>query len=156
VYSIFSPDGPLVLLHLRDPGTLLGVLKRFLAPDGRLLVVEANDQLTALSQDPDGLFQQFLAIVRQDSFSGGRNFGAKTPMLLKEQGYSEIRLENGKISAAGWEHAKKQELFSIFSSYVHEDVRLLRQREPDNPQYAAWENWLDQYGAIPATACSGG
>ena len=84
----------LVLLHLERPGLLLGILRGFLAPGGKLMIIEANDSVSALSNDPGGLFTEFMDILIHDPFSGERNFGTKVPRLLEVQGYCEIVLEN--------------------------------------------------------------
>ena len=53
----------LVLLHLRDPGQVLRQLKQFLTPDGRLLIIEANDAENRLSSRDEHLFREFMDIL---------------------------------------------------------------------------------------------
>ena len=53
----------LVLLHLAEPGRILGVLREFLDPDGQVMIIEANDAVNQLAPDPDGLFQEFMEIL---------------------------------------------------------------------------------------------
>ena len=133
----------LVLMHLEKPDRLLGILKNFLAPDGRLLIVEINDAVSWLSPDPEGLFQEFLEILVQDPFSGDRNCGGKVPGILQEQGYSQIVLENEAIGVEGADRRKKEDLFDMFFSYLPEDVHILQEQEPDNRKYAGWKEWMD-------------
>lgn len=134
----------LVLLHLAEPDKLLGILKNFLAPEGKILIVEINDAVSWLSPDPEGLFQEFLDILLQDPFSGDRNCGGKVPGILRKQGYSQIVLENETIGAEGGNSRKKEDLFDMFFSYLPEDVQLLLEKEPDNRQYAQWKKWMDR------------
>lgn len=146
----------LVLMHLAEPGRILGVLREFLDPDGQVMIIEANDAVNQLAPDPDGLFQEFMEILMRDPFSGDRNFVNTIPALLEEQGYGRIALENETMGAAGHEDGKKASMFDTFFSYLPEDVALLRQREPDTPLYAQWEAWLDQrYAALRRTVLSG-
>jgi len=142
----------LVLLHLRNPGLLLGTLKEFLTPDGQVIIIEANDTVNHLIPDPNGLFQKFMEILMRDPFSGDRHFVNTIPKLLEEQGYTRIVLENETMGAAGHEDEKKKAIFDTFFSYLPEDVALLREQEPDNPLYLQWETWLEQsYAALRRT-----
>ena len=54
----------LVLMHLAEPGRILGVLREFLDPDGQVMIIEANDAVNQLAPDPDGLFQEFMEILK--------------------------------------------------------------------------------------------
>lgn len=132
----------LVLLHLERPGLLLGILRGFLAPGGKLMIIEANDSVSGLSNDPKGMFANFMDILVHDPFSGARNFGSEVPLLLKEQGYCQIVLENEVMYAKGPEQSKKEQFFDVFFSYLPEDILLLREQEPDNQQYVQWEEWM--------------
>lgn len=135
----------LVLLHLRDPGQVLGQLKQFLAPDGRLLIIEANDAENRLSSGDEHLFREFMDILRKDPFSGDRELIHTVPKLLEEQGYTDIVLENAVMGAKGHETVKKEEMFDTFFSYLPEDVALLREQEPENPLYRQWEEWVSRH-----------
>ena len=135
----------LVLLHLRDPGQVLRQLKQFLTPDGRLLIIEANDAENRLSSRDEHLFREFMDILRKDPFSGNRELIHTVPKLLEEQGYTGIVLENAVMGAKGHEKVKKEEMFDTFFSYLPEDVTLLREQEPENPLYQQWEAWVSQH-----------
>ena len=134
-----------VLLHLKDPGALLEKLRGFLAPGGRLIVMEANDAISAITPDPLHMFKTFMEILSLDPFAGDRSCGGKVPALLEENGYQEIRVENVLIQAGAAEPRKKRDLFDIFFSYLPQDIRLLRDREPDNVRYASCAAWLRRH-----------
>lgn len=135
----------LVLLHLRGPGQVLRQLKQFLTPDGRLLIIEANDAENCLSSRDEHLFREFMDILRKDPFSGNRELIHNVPKLLADQGYTDIVLENAVMGAKGHEKVKKEEMFDTFFSYLPEDVTLLREQEPENPLYLQWEEWVSQH-----------
>lgn len=135
----------LVLLHLRDPGQVLRQLKQFLTPDGRLLIIEANDAENRLSSRDEHLFREFMDILGKDPFSGNRELIHTVPKLLEEQGYTGIVLENAVMGTKGHEKVKKEEMFDTFFSYLPEDVTLLREQEPENPLYQQWEAWVSQH-----------
>ena len=135
----------LVLMHLAEPGRVLGVLREFLAPEGRVMIIEANDTVNRLFPDPAGLFRDFMGILMADPFSGNRDFANTIPGLLEEQGYGCVVQENETMSAAGNETWKREAVFDTFFSYLPEDVALLWGQEPDNPLYAQWEAWLREH-----------
>ena len=49
-----------ILMHLKDPERLLAALSDVLAPGGHLFLVEPDDTESFISEDPDGLFLEFL------------------------------------------------------------------------------------------------
>lgn len=134
-----------VLLHLKAPGVLLSKLRGFLAPGGRLIVMETNDRICELTPDPFHLFGAFLDILSLDPFAGDRNCGGKVSALLADSGYQEIAGENILIRAGAVEPQKKKDLFDIFFSYLPWDIRLLRHQETDNIRYASCTSWLSQH-----------
>lgn len=134
-----------VLMHLKDPGILLLELRNFLTPDGQLIIVEANDAVSAVSPDSDQLFKSFLNILYQDPFSGDRDCGKKIPLILEEIGYVQISLENTLICAGSAERKKKNAIFETFFSYLKEDVLLLHETESENILYAAWQTWIEMH-----------
>lgn len=146
----------LVLMHLAEPGRVLGILREFLAPEGRVMIIEANDTANRLTPDPAGLFQDFMDILMAEPFSGNREFVHTIPKLLEEQGYGCIVQENETMDAAGNEAWKREAIFDTFFSYLPEDVALLRRQEPDNPLYAQWEAWLrEHYWALRQRVLTG-
>jgi len=52
-----------VLTHLKNPCVLLTELRQFLAPSGRLFVIEADDSVSKISPDDDNLLDGFLNIL---------------------------------------------------------------------------------------------
>lgn len=71
----------LVLMHLAEPGRVMGILREFLAPEGRVMIIEANDTANRLTPDPAGLFQDFMGILMAEPFSGNREFVHTIPKL---------------------------------------------------------------------------
>lgn len=138
-----------VLMHLTDAKTLLSSLKPFLSAGGSIVVLEANDKATALSNDKDGLLDEFLNILKKDKYSGNREIGANVCEVLAECGYESIYVWHDSIPVKGWETEKKDAVFTIFFSYLPEDVQLLLGEEPENAEYRSWSKWLDtNYGKL--------
>lgn len=138
-----------VLQHLDRPGELLRRLRPFLAPEGQLMIVEGDDDLARLEPDYEGLFQAFLDILAQDPFAGDRHFMGRAAALLEQAGYRDVRGEDIVTRLGGDELGAKRDMFQVFCSYLPEDVKLLRRREPEEERYVAWERWLDRcYGRL--------
>lgn len=132
-----------VLMHLKNPGALLGTIKNLLAPGGRLIIVEADDTLSRVSPDENHLCKSFMEILSLDPYSGDRTCASKIPSCLAESGYKQITLENTVIQAGNAETKKKHDIFTSFFSYLPEDVLSLTQNNPNSAQYAAWSSWLN-------------
>lgn len=133
-----------ILMHLRHPEKLLALLKAVLAPDGKLLIVDADDDLSNLAPDRYGLFEEFKQMLVRDPFAGSRTCGGRLPGILNRAGYSRIMRERDALRAGRAESRKKEQMFEVFCSYLAEDAAALRKREPGNEEYVRWETWLDQ------------
>jgi len=134
-----------VLMHLADVDRLLRNLKPFLKEDGKLLIIEANDGASVLSNDENGLLGEFLDILKADKYSGNREVGAHMDETLSACGYDGIRVWSDAIAAGEGEMEKKQAIFTTFFSYLPEDVELLLGAAPENEEYRAWAAWLDRH-----------
>ena len=135
------------LCYLKDPDAVVELLLTLLAPGGHMLIVEADDGRAELRPEGNGLLQEFLRILGQDRYAGNRKIGGRLIGMLDRCGAQDIRLRCHAL--AGSTEEKKQELFTMFLSYLPDDVAMLREEEPENPLYAEWENWLaENYEAL--------
>lgn len=132
-----------LLMHLKEPKALLKILHRFLASDGRLIIVEANDGISSLSGDEDELLEHFLDILDKDPYSGNRRLGAILEDMLEQCDYENITLWCSNIIGRNHEKEKKNDIFQTFFSYLSEDVALLRDEYSEDTQYRRWNDWLD-------------
>ena len=117
-----------MLMHTERPVDILQKLRSFLAPDGTLIVIEADDTESCMIPDRDGLFQKFIEILSHDPYAGKRTMGADLPQLLSESGYTNIKCECSKVCSSGNEKEKKEQIFETFCSYLPEDLLLLRKQ----------------------------
>ena len=134
-----------VLMHLKDPQALVRTLRPFLAPGGCLVIEEAADGVSGLEPDRDGLFREFLDMLRVDPCAGNRTCGDRAAGWLAAGGDREITDRTARICADGNDRQRKHDLFETFFSYLPADMALLRQQEPENRQYAACAAWLDEH-----------
>ncbi|MCD8331774.1 MAG: class I SAM-dependent methyltransferase [Oscillospiraceae bacterium] len=144
-----------VLMHLRDPAALLEKLKMLLMPKGMLMVMDVNDELSAITPDQGGRFSQFKRFLQLDPCAGDRICAKKMPKLLERLGYQNISLKWEKLAASPGETKKKQAMFEVFCSYLQEDMKMLRDQDTDNLDYIRCEDWLERnYAALRQDALS--
>ena len=103
-----------VLMHLRDPQTVLKTLRPFLAPGGCLLIEEADDLACSLTPDRQGLFRQFLQMLALDPYAGNRRCGEQVVGWLERCGYRRIQQLPAAIRATGGQLKKKEDIFEVF------------------------------------------
>ncbi len=134
-----------VLMHLQEPERVLKALRPFLAPDGVLMIVEADDENAALIPDEGNLLHSFLHLLAQDPLAGNRQLGALLEEKLSNCGYENIASWCKGIEAWGDDKYVKADIFETFFSYLPEDVAQLLKEEPDNEVYRGCSSWLNAH-----------
>lgn len=134
-----------VLMYIRDIHRLFRKLKPLLAPGGCIMVIEPDDSICHLSPDPQGLLKSFLEILGAYPMAGDRSCGSRVYDALTASGFSRVTMENEWVCAKPGQQEKKADMYETYLSYLSEDLALLVQEEPKNPQYAAWKGWLDTH-----------
>lgn len=130
-----------VLMHLSDPLKLLSILRKYLKKNGKLVVVEADDSRVTLGEVRTPSLDTFLSILAEDRYSGNRSFGKDLEKTLLSAGYDDITLKCDSIVAEGDEKEKRGMIYTVFFSYLEEDVKILLSEE-DRAEYREWEKWL--------------
>ena len=133
----------LVLLHTKDPKSVLLLLKKYLSENGVIIVIEADDTFSGLTPDKDGLFGRFLKLCSNDPFSGRRDLGRHIPALLEDCGYKNAAVRSQKISATAADSAKKRLIFETVFSYLPADFEYLLKAEPQNEIYKSAVDFIN-------------
>lgn len=131
-----------VLLHLNDPAKLLTILHRFLATNGKIMIIESFDRNSSLEPDDNNELMSFLDILSQDPCAGKRMMGENLPKILRDCGYQDVRIRLNEIVAENGEQEKKKAVFKTFLSYLPYDIALLLEQEPQNKRYLYWKEWM--------------
>ena len=129
-----------VLMHTERPEEILKKLRPFLAEDGKLIVIEADDMESSMVPDTKGLFQKFLELLLNDPYAGKRTMGAHLPQLLSDSGYADIKCECSKVCSSGKEKEKKEQIFETYCSFLPEDLLLLGKESKKYQQDWEWVN----------------
>ena len=132
-----------MLMHTKEQEDILKRLKTFLAPGGKLIVIEPDDSTSYMNPDPDGIYKEFLQVLSADPYAGKRNMGAELPGLFSNSGYTDIQLECSEIASSGNEITKKEHIFDTFCAYLLEDLILLRQDAEGDAYQKEWE-WVQK------------
>lgn len=134
-----------VLMHLQEPEKVLKSLHTLLAPEGVLMIVEADDENSVLTPDEGRFLRSFLHILAQDPLAGNRRLGARLEKKLLNCGYEGISCWCKGVEASGGDKDAKADIFETFFSYLPEDVAQLLKEEPDSEEYKGWNHWLDTH-----------
>ena len=134
-----------VLNNIKNTSQLFLNLKKLLAPDGTVVILEVNDSNSYLTNDEQGLFRDFLEILEKDPFGGNRYAGKNLERMLEECGYSSPHVHHDRIVASVGNLEMKHDLLEIFFSYLPDDVKILRESDPGNEEYGRWNIWLENH-----------
>ncbi len=131
-----------VLMHLDNPEKLLKTVRSLLSPNGKLVIVEADDSASTVLPDTEDLLSGFTNILNQDPMAGNRDYSKKLADNLMKIGYSSVKTIPSPIIATGTQSELKKKIFDVFFSYAPEDYAILRRQCPDNTEYKSADNWL--------------
>ena len=134
-----------VLMHLSKPEQVLAALRPFLAPGGHIMILDTHDQGTDVAGEADPLVDEFLETPEDDPFAGKRNFALELQDMLVHCGCDQVQSVSDRVEHGPGHLEEKEIMFECFFSYLSEEVRLLREQEPENETYIAWERWLQQH-----------
>ena len=147
----------MILLHLSNPLRVIRILKKFLKPDGIIIVLDIDDKLNLAFPDKDGLFQQCFDIVRDTRVSGGktRYCGREIYHYFRRADFSKISVIKQGLSSANLNYDLKEALFRTYFEFTRQDYEKEERRRNflDKAFYeknAAWykdnyQKLLDQF-----------
>lgn len=133
-----------VLMHLKKPKLVLAAIKKFLKPEGTLVLIETEDRYSRMVPDDDGRMELFLKICDKDILSGNRHMGSKIPTMLQSLGYQDIIVHRNAICASKMEKDRKEQMFEIAFSYIPEDIESLCQLYPGEQKYLLMKSQVEE------------
>ena len=131
----------MVLLHLKSPYKLLKTLRKFLTDDGTVIVKDIDDGLNLAYPDEQGEFARVVGICRKNDTSGFRESGRQILTVLNRSGYKKVKLEKQCLSTVGMNFEQRSALFDTYFSFVLEDLKIMRDRYPDDKRILADYEW---------------
>lgn len=133
-----------VLMHIKNIQRLLWSLKKALAQNGTMVILEANDSASYLSGDEKNLLGDFLGMLAKDPLAGSRDTGSRLETIVKECGYRNVRIWHDRMSAPAGDIKMKKDIFEVYFTYLSEDVKMLCAENPQNTEYLTWSDWLKE------------
>ena len=131
----------LVVLHLKNPVNLFTLLRRYIKKDGRIVIVEADDDKAVLSPD-DYYLRKYNSLLKLDPYMGNRACASNMYIWLNKAGYCSIH--DTYVYAQGKDTATKKAMFDIYFSSLPVDFEDLCIDDPSNEDYRMAKDWLDE------------
>ena len=131
----------LVVLHLKNPVNLFTLLRRYIKKDGRIVIVEADDDKAVLSPD-DYYLRKYNSLLKLDPYMGNRECASNMYIWLNKAGYCSIH--DTYVYAQGKDTATKKAMFDIYFSSLPVDFEDLCIDDPSNECYRMAKDWLDE------------
>lgn len=131
----------MVLLHLKSPFKLLKRLRKFLSDDGIVIIKDIDDGMNLAYPDEKGEFARVIAICKRNETSGYRESGRQIYTLLNRAGYKRIALEKTGLNTVGMDYEQRSAVFDIYFSFILEDLKIMKDRYPDDRGIAADYEW---------------
>ncbi len=131
-----------VLMHVPYPEIVLSCLRRYLLPDGQIVIIEPDDTISKVTPDHNRLFKHFSEILMQDVYAGKRDFGRYVPGILEASGFSDWCMQAERIFSEQDDKSKKSDVFVVFCSYLKNDLEILRKEHPGNKTIKKQLKWV--------------
>lgn len=131
----------MVLLHLKAPYKLLKKLRKFLSDDGVMIIKDIDDGLNLAYPDEKGEFAKVIEICKKNETSGFRESGRQIYTLLSRAGYKKVTLGKQGLTTAGMDFEQRSALFDTYFSFIMEDLKIMRNKYPDDKRIAADYEW---------------
>ena len=131
----------LVVLHLKNPVNLFTLLRRYIKKDGRIVIVEADDDKAVLSPD-DYYLRKYNSLLKLDPYMGNRECASNMYIWLNKAGYCSIH--DTYVYAQGKDTATKKAMFDIYFSSLPVDFEDLFIDDSSNEDYRMAKDWLDE------------
>lgn len=132
----------MLLLHLKDPISLLTVLRGFLRDTGILIVRDIDDGINFAFPDEKNAFDRIYQMCEHDEQSGNRQNGRQIYHYLVKAGFSAITLEHQGLSSAGMNESQREALFRMYFPFTLENAKIMAEKYPRNIAYKEDYEWL--------------
>lgn len=129
----------LVLLHLNNPLLFIKKLREILSKDGKLIIIEADDEKAIILND-DYYLKEYNKILKLDPLMGNREIAKYLPLWLKEAGYTDFKYYYADNTSFNYD--LKKEMYEVYFLAVIEDFVYLCSVDKDNLEYCMALKWL--------------
>ena len=131
----------MLLLHLKEPTMLLAALRKYLQPQGTVIIRDIDDGLNFAYPDPDKRFERIYKICDHDEQSGNRRNGRQIHHALVQAGYSRVQLLRQGLSSANMNPEQKEALFRMYFPFTLENAGIMAEKYAWNLEYREDYQW---------------
>ena len=136
----------LVLKDVVFPEKVMRDVTDFLNPDGSICFIrDLDDDLVVAYPDPENLIPRMIKYLTLDKGAGNRHFGKKIYNFLKKSGAEEIYMIDTAVTTANLNAKVQRKICDAYFSYLVPEFRVLVKKNPNNEEYIAALNWLEQH-----------
>ncbi len=132
----------MIVLHLKNPGKLIKILRKYLQKGGYIIVKDIDDGQNFAYPDEENAFDRCFKICLTDEESGYRYSGRQIYTLLTNAGYNQIKLEKMGINTIGMDFDEKQAMFNIYFDFVLGDLAIMAKKYPNDKTIQDNLKWL--------------
>ena len=123
--------GALLTLHLKKPVTVLKHLRKFIAPDG-YMILRGSDDGSVLALNDNGLVGKIIEKCGATVGFSDRQNGRKLYHQLESAGYRDIKVESFIKDLSGKDIDERDEIFFERFSYRVNNFRKIMEADPMN------------------------
>lgn len=134
----------MLILHLKNPARMLKILRKYLSPQGMIIIKDIDDGLNFCYPDPEGRFERAIEICSTDHDAGFRQSGRQIFTLLVNAGFQDVHMENACLSTAGLDYDGKQALFDTYFGFILSDMAKLSREHPNDQTLRENYKWLEE------------
>lgn len=133
----------MLMLHTKDPNTLIDVLSSHLSDNGQIIVLDIDDGFNVAFPDPDGVFKRAINICFQTEYSGFRHCGRTIYKRLSDMCLNDICLHRVGLSTVGMSRSEKEKFFDIYFWFILDDLRKMREQKPSSKLIKTDLDWME-------------
>lgn len=139
----------MLLLHLKSEISLLRKLRRFLNPNGTIIIRDIDDGINFAYPDDTHVFDRIYKICDNNETSGERQNGRSIYTNLYRAGFKKITLEKSGFPTIGLNYEEKEAFWGMYFNFIYEDIKWMRDKYPNNIDIAENCKWYtDNYDDI--------
>lgn len=132
------------LLHLLNPLKMMITLQEILSDDGKMMIIDVDDDLTMAYPDPSNCISKFMSLISKSKTSGFRHSGREAYKILKDAGLNKITLERNGFSTIGVPPTIKNYLYRSCIELVPEMMSEMSTLYPDDKKIESYNKLADE------------
>lgn len=132
----------LFIHHLNDPIKALRTVRKFLSPDG-YIIVRGSDDGSVIAYNDDGLVQKIIDKHLSTPGISDRHNGRRLYFQLYTSGYKQIKMMNYVKEISTLDFDERMDVFDERFAYRRNYLKNMLDKDPGNMEYKNSLDWMD-------------